>query len=150
MKFSWKNIENWRSWKMSFFWGGHFEFSKSAILNFFFASSLWKIQPFYMRYHFFLHYGWFFQNLGKEAVRNFMHRTVHDIFFKYAYYKHTCLLFHKFMFSTKSLNKHHSYVKMTKNYGRTPTLFLWHYSINERIIGRGYLFLPKQLLVRFP
>ena len=35
MKFSWKNIENWRSWKMRFFWGGHFEFSKSAILNFF-------------------------------------------------------------------------------------------------------------------
>ena len=28
---------------------------------------------------------------------------------------------------------------MTKNYGRTPTLFLWHYSIKERIIGRGYL-----------
>ena len=36
MKFSWKNIENWRSWKMRFFWGCHFEFSKSAILNFFF------------------------------------------------------------------------------------------------------------------
>ena len=29
-----------------------------------------------MRYHFFLHYGWFFQNLGKEAVRTFMHPTV--------------------------------------------------------------------------
>ena len=29
-----------------------------------------------MRYHFFLHYGWFFQNLGKEAVRTFMHTTV--------------------------------------------------------------------------
>ena len=43
------------------------------------------------------------------------------------------------MFSTKSLNKQHSYVKMTKNYGRTPTLFLWHYSIKERIVGRGYL-----------
>ena len=26
MKFSRKNIENWRSWKMSFFWVGHFEF----------------------------------------------------------------------------------------------------------------------------
>ena len=35
MKISWKNIENWRSWKMRFFWGGHFEFSKSAILIFF-------------------------------------------------------------------------------------------------------------------
>ena len=29
-----------------------------------------------MRYHFFLHYGWFSQNLGKEAVRTFMHTTV--------------------------------------------------------------------------
>ena len=34
-----------------------------------------------MRYHFFLHYGWFFQNLGKEAVRTFMHTTVcEDLF----------------------------------------------------------------------
>ena len=49
---------------------------KSAILNFFFASSHWKIKPIYMRYHFFLHYGWFLQNLGKEAVRTFMHTTV--------------------------------------------------------------------------
>ena len=31
-----------------------------------------------MRYHFFLHYGWFFQNLGKEAVRTFMHTTVYQ------------------------------------------------------------------------
>ena len=148
MKFSWKNIKNWRSWKISFFnqpfW---FFFSKKKKKMLHFNKNK---QPVQMRYHFFLHYGWFFQNLGKEAVRNFMHRTVHDIFFKYAYYKHTCLLFHNFMFSTKSLHKQHSYVKMTKNYGRTPTLFLWHYSINERIIGRGYLFLPKQLLVRFP
>ena len=29
-----------------------------------------------MGYHFSLHYGWFFQNLGKEAVRTFMHTTV--------------------------------------------------------------------------
>ena len=66
---------------MGFFWGGHLEFSKSAILKFFFASSLWKIQPFYMRYHFFLHYGWFFQNFGKEAVRTFMHTTVPVIYY---------------------------------------------------------------------
>ena len=26
MKFSQKNIENWRFWKMTFFWVGHFEF----------------------------------------------------------------------------------------------------------------------------
>ena len=56
------------------FWVSHFDF--------FFASYLWKIQPFYMRYHFFLHCGWFFQNLGKEAVQTFMHTTVHmKIFF---------------------------------------------------------------------
>ena len=29
-----------------------------------------------MRYHFFLHYGWFFQNLEKEGRRTFMHTTV--------------------------------------------------------------------------
>ena len=29
-----------------------------------------------MRHHFFLHYGCFFQNLGKEAVPTFMHTTV--------------------------------------------------------------------------
>ena len=48
--------------------------SKSAILNFF-TSSHCKKQPIHMRYHFFLHYGWFFQNLGIEAVRTFMHNT---------------------------------------------------------------------------
>ena len=26
MKFSQKNIENWRSWKVTFFLGGHFDF----------------------------------------------------------------------------------------------------------------------------
>ena len=42
MKFSQKNIENWRFWKMTFFWVGHFEFYffKKKI---FFASSLWKL-----------------------------------------------------------------------------------------------------------
>ena len=29
-----------------------------------------------MRFHFFLHYGCFFQNLGKEGRRTFMHTTV--------------------------------------------------------------------------
>ena len=32
---------------------------------------------------FFLHYGWFFQNLGKEAVQTFMHMTVRVILNKY-------------------------------------------------------------------
>ena len=58
-------------------------FFEATILNFlsqpfwfFFASSQWKTQPVNMRYHFFLHYGWFFQNLGKEGRRTFMHTTV--------------------------------------------------------------------------
>ena len=46
IKFSWKTIENWRSWKMRFFWGGHFEFSKSAILNFFLLHLCEKSSPF--------------------------------------------------------------------------------------------------------
>ena len=29
-----------------------------------------------MRYHFFLHYGWFPQNLGKDFIRTNMHTTV--------------------------------------------------------------------------
>jgi hypothetical protein len=59
MKFSWKNIENWQSWKMRFFWVGHFDF-------FFFLLHLNEDkQPVHMRYHLFLHYGWFLQNLGK-------------------------------------------------------------------------------------
>ena len=36
-----------------------------------------------MRYHFFLHYGWFFQNLGKGAVRTFMHTTVRSEVIEY-------------------------------------------------------------------
>ena len=54
---------------------------KSAILKFFFASSHLKRQPVYMRYHFLLQYGWFFQNLRKEAVRTFMHTTVNHVEF---------------------------------------------------------------------
>ena len=61
---------------MRFFWGGHFEFLSRPFWFFFFASYHWKTQPIYMRYHFFLHYGWFFQNLGKEGRRTFMHATV--------------------------------------------------------------------------
>ena len=29
-----------------------------------------------MRYHLFLHYGWFLQNLGKDFIRTNMHTTV--------------------------------------------------------------------------
>ena len=56
--------------KIESFWVSHFDF--------FFASYQWKTQPIYMRYHFFLHYGWFFQNLGKEGRRIFMHTTVYQ------------------------------------------------------------------------
>ena len=65
-----------RSWKTIFFLVGHFEFFVLAILIFF-ASSQRKKQPIHMRYHLFLHSGWFFQNLGIETVRTFMHRTAH-------------------------------------------------------------------------
>ena len=40
------------------------------------VSSNEKKQPIHMRYHFFVHHEWFLQNLGKEAVRTNMHRTV--------------------------------------------------------------------------
>ena len=61
---------------MRFFLGGHFEFSKSAILNFFCFISVKNPALLYEVTFFFLHYGWFFQNLGKEAVRTFMYTTV--------------------------------------------------------------------------
>ena len=60
---------------MRFFWGGHFEFFKLAILIFFCFISVKKAALSY-EVSFFLHYGWFFQNLGKEAVWTFMHTTV--------------------------------------------------------------------------
>ena len=69
---------------MRFFWGGHFEFLCRPFWIFFFASFHWKMQPISMRDHFFLHYGWFFQNLRKEAVRTFMHTTVVQNLFGYS------------------------------------------------------------------
>ena len=60
---------------MTFFLGRHFEFfyskKKKKLLQF-----NVKTKCFHMRYHLFLHYGWFLQNLGKEAVRTNMHTTV--------------------------------------------------------------------------
>ena len=35
-----------------------------------------KTKGFHMRYHLFLHYGWFLQNLGKDFIRTNMHTTV--------------------------------------------------------------------------
>ena len=37
-------------------------------------------QPFHLRHHLFLHYGWFLQNLGKEFIRTNMHTTVDSTF----------------------------------------------------------------------
>ena len=57
-------------------------FFQLVILIFFFKKNLffvlfqWKNLGFHMRYHFFLHYGWSLQNLGKEAVWTNMHTTV--------------------------------------------------------------------------
>jgi hypothetical protein len=33
-------------------------------------------QPIHMRYHLFLHYGWFLQNLGKDLIQTNMHTTI--------------------------------------------------------------------------
>ena len=83
MKFSEKNIENWRSWKMTFFLGGHFEFffskKKKKLLQF-----NEKTKGFHMRYHLFLHYECFFQNLVKDFIQTNMHTTVHT--FDYVFF----------------------------------------------------------------
>ena len=76
MKILWKNIENWRSWKMRFFWGGHFEFSKSAILNFFLLHISEKPSPFVWGIIFFCTMDGFSKILEKKGCRTFMHTTV--------------------------------------------------------------------------
>ena len=48
---------------------------------------------FHMRYHLFLHYGWFLQNLGKDFIPSIMHTTV---LFPYLY----SLINHTFFFFT--------------------------------------------------
>ena len=49
----------------------HFEFKKKKL-----PYHNENKQPVHMRYHLFLQYDWFLQNLGKEAVRTNMHTTV--------------------------------------------------------------------------
>ena len=56
-------------------------FFESALFEFFFQKK--KLlhlnenkQPVHMRYHLFLHYGWFLQNFGKDFIRTNMHTTV--------------------------------------------------------------------------
>ena len=46
MNISWKNIENWRSWKMRVFWGGHFEFLSRPFWIFFLLHLIEKCSPF--------------------------------------------------------------------------------------------------------
>ena len=38
-----------------------------------------KISSAFMRYHFFLHYGWFLQNLEKDFIPTLLHTTVHSL-----------------------------------------------------------------------
>ena len=53
---------------MTFFLGGNFEF--------FLLQFNEKTKGFHMRYHLYLHYGWFLQNLGKDFIQTNMHTTV--------------------------------------------------------------------------
>ena len=57
---------------------------------FFFVFGIWvfqkkmffineKTKGFHMRYHLFLHYGWFLQNLGKDFIPTNMHTTVPNL-----------------------------------------------------------------------
>ena len=59
---------------MSFFLVGHCDFCFWLYLN-------ENKQAVHMRYHLFLHYGWFLQNLEKDFIRTNMHTTVHLGFF---------------------------------------------------------------------
>ena len=59
------------------FLDGHFEFfffkkKKKNLLHL-----IKKTKGFHMRYHFFLYYGWFLQNLRKDFIQTNMHTTVH-------------------------------------------------------------------------
>ena len=72
-----KNIENWRSWKMRFFWVVHFDFFFQK--NFFLLHLNENKQPVHMRYHLFLQYRWFLQNLGKDFIQTNMHTTAFNI-----------------------------------------------------------------------
>ena len=67
LKFWRKNVENWRSWKMTFCFVGFFKF--------FFLNE--NHLGFHMRYHLFLHYWWFLQNLEKGFILTNMHTTVY-------------------------------------------------------------------------
>ena len=89
MKISWKNIENWRSWKMRFFWDGHFEFFESAILNFFLLHFSEKRSPFIRGIIFFCTMDGFSRILEKKlsellCTRLYFQRIL--VFHKYSWY----------------------------------------------------------------
>ena len=74
MKFSQKNIENWRSWKMTFFLGGHFDFffSKKKKICFILLK---RPKAFIWGIIFFCTIDGFFRILG-DFIRTNMHTTV--------------------------------------------------------------------------
>ena len=60
---------------MTFFWYlvfGYWVFQK----KYFFLFPNENYIGFHMRYHLFLHYGWFLQNIEKDFIRTNMHTTV--------------------------------------------------------------------------
>ena len=81
-----KNIVVWRSWKWKKYWGlvelKMTFFGFGFLVIGFFKKKLCLFFPngnqlgFHMRYHLFLLYGWFLQNLGKDYIRTNMHTTV--------------------------------------------------------------------------
>ena len=58
---------------MTFYWFLLFGFKKKKKKLFFLHENL---LGFDMRYHLFLHYGWFLHNLGKDFIRTNMHMIV--------------------------------------------------------------------------
>ena len=74
MKFSKKNIEDWLSWKMSFFWVGHFDFFFPKI--FFLPHLNENKQPFDMRYPFFSALWMVSLESWKRGCPNYMHTTL--------------------------------------------------------------------------
>ena len=57
-----------------------------------------------MRYHLFLQYGWFLQNLGKDFIRTNMHTNV-GILASAALYIHTCYTYIVFCIGGQSAVK---------------------------------------------
>jgi hypothetical protein len=76
MKFSWNNIENWQSWKMRFFWVGHFEFFFSKFFFSCFISMKTSSRFIWGIIYFCTMDGFLLQNLEKDFTWTNMHTTV--------------------------------------------------------------------------